>query len=97
MNYITPANYFPVSTYPDRPSTRPVDAVVAIDQLRDRERQYPSDFVFKGEVVDSTSDDKRYRPQANLQINPENKRAISLYQQVSSNQSVSGRILDRFI
>ena len=67
------------------------------EDSRDRLRQHPSNYVFRGEVVDPVVADKQYRPQYNLQIDPQNKRAISLYQSIASDQRGSGRILDRFV
>ncbi|MFT5220123.1 MAG: hypothetical protein ACI9LO_002060 [Planctomycetota bacterium] len=67
------------------------------DKSRDSLRQQPSNYVFRGEVVDPIVADKQYRPQYNLQIHPQNKDAISLYQSIVSDQRGNGRILDRFV
>jgi len=60
----------------------------------------PSDFVFRGEFLDATDNEKRYRQQFNQQIAPQNRAAIEVYQTSESLLSDSdprGRLLDRFI
>lgn len=97
MNYIVTARpmYLPIST--DSAVTRPVTAVAdSTASFRDASQRQPSGYVYRGELLETVSD-RAYRPQYNLQISPENRRAITTYQQVASEQAVVGRILDGFI
>jgi len=60
----------------------------------------PSDFVFRGEFLDATANDKRYRPQFNQQIAPQNRAAIEVYktsESLLSDSDPRGRLLDRFV
>ena len=96
MNYIVPAKmHFPV--YANPASTRPVTSVAAsTDGYGDVGRQRPSIPVYRGELLDAPVE-RQYRPQYNLQISPENRRAIHTYQKVAQEQPVIGRILNGFI
>ena len=81
----------------DRPITQPVTAVSAsTSDSRDASQQRPSGYVYRGELLETVSD-RSYRPQYNLQISPENRRAINSYQRVATEETVVGRILDGFI
>ncbi len=65
----------------------------------------PPRFVFRGEVLEEVNNqDRSYRPQLNQDIDPQNRDAISSYQQIgeqalSANEATpsSGRIVDVFI
>ncbi len=65
----------------------------------------PSRSVFRGEVLQQPDNqDRRYRPQFNQDIDPQNREAISSYQQIGESalaaagfDSSSGRIVDFFI
>lgn len=67
---------------------------------RRRARSESSDYVFRGEVIESVEDDKRYNPSFNQQIDPQNREAISNYQSTSVARIEAeplGRVIDRFI
>ena len=72
------------------------------NDFSDRRRARPdsADYVFRGEVIESVEDDKRYNPSFNQQIDPQNREAISNYQSTSvarvETESL-GRVIDRFI
>ncbi len=97
MNYIITAKpmQFPISL--DRPLTHPVNPIADNGaSLRDSRQQQASSYVYRGEVLETVSD-RSYRPEYNLQISPENRRAISSYQKIASGAPVVGRILDGYI
>jgi len=96
VNYIIPSKPAQLPLYQDRPATRSV-AVVAdgAGEFRDASKQPP--YVYRGELLEGVSNDKRYRPQINQQIDPQNRRAIDSYQRVASEPPLVGQILDGFI
>lgn len=97
MNYIVTAKpmHFPINL--DRPVTRPVAPLAdSTAGFPDARQQRPSNYVYHGELLDAASD-KSYRPQHNLQISPENRRAINTYQKAAGDEPVVGKILDGFI
>ncbi len=78
-------------------TTRPVTAIADNPAgFRDPRQQQPSAFVYRGELLE-TLGDRQYRPQYNVQISPENRRAIASYQKVADEPAVLGRILDGYI
>lgn len=97
MNYIITARpmHLPISL--DPPVTRPVAPVAdnAADYRNSRQQQSPGN-VFRGELLETVTD-RSYRPGYNLQISPENRRAINTYQKVVDEAPIVGRILDGFI
>ncbi|MFT4607695.1 MAG: hypothetical protein ACI9YO_001892 [Gammaproteobacteria bacterium] len=65
-----------------------------------RTRQESTEYVFRGEILESIENDKRYNPQFNQQIDPQNREAISNYQTTSVARTESeslGQVIDRFI
>jgi len=97
VNYIITAKpmHFPISL--DRSVTRPVAPVAdSAEGFRDARQQQSSDFVYRGELLETVTD-KSYRPAHNLQISPENRRAIYSYQKIANEAPVVGRILDGYI
>ncbi len=66
------------------------------EDFRDTRQQQPSTYVYHGELLETDSD-RRYRPQLNLQISPENRRAISTYHKIADEPARPGRILDGYI
>ena len=65
-----------------------------------RTRQESTEYVFRGEILESVENDKRYKPQFNQQIDPQNREAISNYQTTSVARTESeslGQLIDRFI
>jgi hypothetical protein len=65
-----------------------------------RTRQESTEYVFRGEVLESIENDKRYQPQFNQQIDPQNRGAIYNYQATSVSRTESealGQLIDRFI
>ncbi|MCP4186523.1 MAG: hypothetical protein GY763_02855 [Gammaproteobacteria bacterium] len=69
-------------------------------EFQARNNTASSDFVFRGELLDSVDDEKRYRPQYNQQIAPQNRQAIEIYQSSEtqvSNSDPRGRLLDQFV
>ena len=79
------------------PPNRTVTAVSdSASEFRNAGQQQPPGYIYRGELLESLSD-RSYRPQYNLQISPENRRAIASYQRVFNEEPVVGRILDGFI
>ncbi len=98
MNYIITAKPMQLPIYPDRPETRPVSPVAdSASEFSDASKQSPSTYVYRGELLEAVANDRRYRPQLNLQIDPDNRRAIDTYQRVASDPPLMGRLLDGFI
>ena len=98
MNFIVTAKPTQLPIYPDRPLTRPANPVAGSDsEFPDASKQPPSTYVYRGEVLDSLSHDRRYRPQPNLQVNPKNRNAIESYQRVAVDPMPKGMILDGFV
>ena len=63
-------------------------------------RTQTAEYVFQGEVIDSATNDKRFRATYNQQIDPRNRNAIENYQatgEPSAGSESLGRLLDRFI
>ncbi len=87
--------YLPVS--PDRPPIQPV-APIAKSATAHRDADYPSpsSFVFRGELLE-TDNDRSYDPRHNLQVSPQNRRAIDAYHQVADEAPRPGRILNGYI
>jgi len=59
-----------------------------------------TEYVARGELLDSLGGDKRYKPQFNQQIAPQNRTAIEQYTASASALSSNnprGRILDRYV
>ena len=88
--------YLPVLV--DRPAAR---AVVPIAEdsgrLRDARQQQADAYVYRGELLDEVFGDRRYRPTANLETDPRNRRAIETYHLVAYDPTRRGQILDGFI
>lgn len=81
----------------DRPAMRPVTPVAGgAEGFRENRQQQPSGYVYRGELLQTVSD-RAYRPRANLQISPENRRAISTYQKIADEPPVLGMILDGYL
>jgi hypothetical protein len=98
VNYIVTAKPTQLPIYPERPQTRPVASVSgSASEFSDASKQPPSTYVYRGEVLESLSHDRRYRPQPNLQVNPENRNAIESYQRVAVDPMPKGLILDGFV
>jgi hypothetical protein len=98
VNYIITAKPIQLPVYSDRPETRPVASVSdSASEFRDASKQPPSTYVYRGELLEAVANDRRYRPQLNLQIDPDNRRAIDTYQRVASDPPLMGRLLDGFI
>jgi hypothetical protein len=98
MTYIITANPAQLPIVSGRPLTQPVTSVTGIDsEFRDASKRQPSTHVYRGELLSAVANDKRYRPQLNQQIDPANRHAIESYQQVVSEPSLQGQILDGFI
>ena len=77
--------------------TRPVTAIADNPAaFRDPRQQQPSSFVYRGELLE-TAGEREYRPQPNIQISPENRRAIDSYRNVAEEPQQLGRILDGYI
>jgi len=96
VNYIITAKpmHFPISL--DRPVTRPVTPVADSTAGSRDARQPSAGSVYRGELLETVTD-RTYRPAYNLQISPENRRAINSYQKIANEAPVVGRILDGFI
>ena len=87
--------YLPISA--EQSIARPVTPVNrAAEDSGDSARQHSPGYIYRGELLETVGD-RSYRPQYNLQISPENRRAITSYQKIASEQPVIGRILDGFI
>jgi len=66
-------------------------------EFRDASKQASSSYVYRGELLEAVANDKRYRPQFNQLINPENQHAIDSYRRVADEPPLVGQILDGFI
>lgn len=69
-------------------------------EVQARSGSAASDYVFRGELLDSVDSEKRYRPQFNQQIAPQNRQAIETYNAggtVSSDRDPRGRLLDQYV
>ncbi len=98
MNAIITTSPTQLPIYPDRPLTRPVVSVAdSKSDFADVTRQLAPTYVYRGELLDPVVSDNRYRPQLNLQIDPQNRRAIDSYQRAVSDPPIKGLILDGFI
>ncbi len=98
MNYIVTAKPIQLPINPDRPVTQPVTSVAEnASEFRDASKQPPPTYVYRGELLESVANDRRYRPHLNLQIDPDKRRAIDTYQRVASEPPLMGRLLDGFI
>lgn len=98
MNYIVTSKPAQLPVYQDRPVTRPVAVVAGSSgEFRDASKQAPSSYVYRGELLEAVANDKRYRPQFNQLIDPENQRAIDSYRRVVAEPPLVGQILDGFI
>ena len=81
----------------DQAVTRPVTSIAdSATAFRDARQGQASTYVYRGELLESAID-RAYRPQFNLQISPENRRAIDSYQKIADEQPVVGRILDGYV
>ena len=81
----------------DRPALRPVSPVAdGTEGFRENRQQRPAGYVYRGELLDTVSD-RAYRPRADLQISPENRRAISAYHKIADEPPVLGKILDGYV
>ena len=98
MNYIITAKPMQLPIYPAPPVTLPVTSVADnVSEFRDASKRQSAKYVYRGELLEAVANDKRYRPQLNLQVDPENRRAIDTYQRVASEPPLMGRLLDGFI
>jgi len=78
--------------------TRPLAPVADLSsEFRDASRQQPSTHVYRGELLEAVSNERRYRPEYNLPTNPQQLRAVNAYHKVAHEQQNVGRILDGFI
>ena len=66
-------------------------------EFRDASKKHPSTYVFRGEVIEPMTNDRRYHPQLNLQTTPQTERAIKTYQSVLREPPLVGQLLDGFI
>ncbi len=89
------ANPINLPVVPERTTTRRVDAV-ADGRLGDAAQQRQP-FVYRGELLDGSPPQRRYRPQPNLQIDPLNQRAINAYLNVAAEPPLVGQLVDGFI
>ena len=65
-----------------------------------RTRQDSSEYVFRGEILESVENNKPYKPEYNQQIDPQNRQAISNYQVTSVSRAETeslGQLIDRFV
>ena len=98
MNIIVPANPVQLTIYPDRSVTRPVTPVAEQSgQGQNAARRQASTYVYRGELLEAAAGDREFRPANDLQVAPQNRRAIQAYLAVSTAPAVRGRILDGFI
>lgn len=97
MIYSLPARPMQLPTSLEHGVTRPVTAIADNPAaFRDPRQQQPSSFVYRGDLLENAGE-REYRPQYNLQISPENRRAINSYQKVAEEPQRLGRILDGYI
>jgi hypothetical protein len=65
-----------------------------------RTQQESAEYALRGEFLESVKNDKRYKPQFNQEIDPQNREAIAYYQAASVARTESeamGKLVDRFI
>ena len=65
-----------------------------------RTRQDSSEYVFRGEILESVENNRPYKPEYNQQIDPQNRQAISNYQVTSISRTETeslGQLIDRFV
>ena len=97
MNTIVPSP-LNLPVYPDQPVTRPVASVAgSSSEFGDASQQRPSTYIYRGELLEAVSDDRRYRPTYNLPTNLLQQRAVNAYHKVAHEQQNVGSILDGFI
>lgn len=96
MNYIVTAKPIHYPTSLDRSATRPVTPVGDDAASLSVARQRPSGHIYRGELLETVAD-KTYKPQYNLQISPENRRAINTYHKIVNQAPLVGRFLDGYI
>lgn len=63
-------------------------------------RKPPSDYVFRGELLDAVDQQQRFRPGFNQQVSPQNRLAIESYlssDSISIDEDRRGRLLDQFV
>ena len=81
----------------ERQAAQPVLPIAdAAANFRENRQQQPNGYVYRGELLETVSD-RSYRPRENLQISPENRRAISAYHKIADEPSRPGQILDGYI
>ena len=69
-------------------------------QVQPAANRLSAEYVARGELLDSLGKDKRYKPQFNQQIAPQNRVAIEQYtasDSLSINNDPRGRLLDRYV
>ena len=83
---------------PERPVNMPIAPVgEGAGEFRDASKKHPSNYVYRGEIVENLVNDRRYNPQLNLQTTPQTERAIQTYQKVLNEPPLVGQLLDGFI
>lgn len=98
MNLVITTKPAQLPIYQDKPVTRPVVSVAgSAGEFRDASKQAPTTYVYRGELLEAVANHQHYRLQLNQQIDPENRRAIDLYQSVATTPTRAGQILDGFI
>ena len=81
-----------------RPPSPRVNPVAAGDgRFGDAAQQRPAGYVYRGELLDGLPPQSRFRPQPNLQIHPQNQRAINAYRSVAEDPLPLGQLLDGLI
>ena len=103
---ISPANFNPIVRLPttndQQRQTFDRDRADAKNDFIDsqRTRQDSSEYVFRGEILESVQNNKPYKPEYNQQIDPQNRQAISNYQVTSVSRTETeslGQLIDRFV
>ena len=103
---ISPANFNPIVRLPttndQQRQTFDRDRADAKNDFIDsqRTRQDSSEYVFRGEILESVQNNKPYKPEYNQQIDPQNLQAISNYQVTSVSRTETeslGQLIDKFV
>ena len=98
MNNVINTSPAQLPIYQDRPANRAVAPVASGDgEFPDARKNSPSTYVYRGELLETFADNRRYNPRFNQQIDPQHRNAIDTYQRVASIPTRIGQILDGYI
>lgn len=76
------------------------DSDASRQELQARRERPTSEFIYRGELLDSVEQQRRYRPQPDQQISAKSRIAIERYlasEALAADYDPRGRLLDRFV